>query len=274
MTLRPAKHSARIRKIPHVVMLMRKHLLILVFVLSACGSDDKPTTTNNTNTNNTNTNNIAQDMSSDQDVSIEPDADAGLDATEDMDVDMPEPTPPGTCQTAADCGGDPCLPVVAGGWMTCQATISEPPTCDSPNDECCLNAECTDNPGGACIAGPIFYCGGARPMEMNSCFYPECQTEADCNFGMHSICLQAGLFNEPVNRCIYGGCKTNADCTEGTNGLCRPFIDPCSRRLTTMHCVYDESECREDSECTATQGIPVCAIENGVPTCTEFLPPP
>jgi len=73
-------------------------------------------------------------------------------ADEDMaDEDMPTPTPPGTCQTAADCEGAPCLPVIAGGWMTCQATISEPPSCE-PNDECCLSAECTDNPGGACIA--------------------------------------------------------------------------------------------------------------------------
>lgn len=213
------------------------------------------------------------------------DATAPTDAALDAGPLTPDATtapPRGECTTAADCAGEPCLAVPddPAGTRVCAAVLPpEATACGGAGfDACCSSADCNTGPGGACFAGPLFYCGGARPPEGNVCAYDDCTTDADCTATTRTFplgtCVPRRAFGEHRSRCVYGDCRVDADCGARAGGECRPFFDPCNRRLIQLQCTYADSVCRADADCAATpQGY--CAPGfGGMTRCDRFLPPP
>lgn len=104
--------------------------------------------------------------------------------------------------------------------------------------------------------------------------YDECELDADCREGDHGLCLPRGAFGEVRSRCVNGGCRLDRDCGERSGGACMPFFDPCSRRLTSFHCTYDDSACRTDQDCGGP-GIAYCKpLAAGKTECARFYPRP
>jgi hypothetical protein len=208
-------------------------------------------------------------------------SDASSDGGADMSVQLRKR---GFCETDDDCPDTTaCITIPAndpGGFKACQAEEAAEPGCGQiePPDQCCVHADCTDDPSGTCIRGPIFYCGGIAPTPANVCMYDECASDEDCG-GAPGSCLPPRVLGEPVSRCVQSQCGNDADCTGGDNGECRAFFNPCNRRLTGFFCTYDESECRTDDDCEPDPdmpGTPYCAPGDGDgnTACGIFQPPP
>ena len=165
------------------------------------------------------------------------------------------------------------LPAGDDGWGVCRAAPARATACTgSPLDQCCDDGACG---AGACVEGPLFHCGGARPQVANLCLEDACASDADCR-GAKDLCIPAGVFGEPVAVCVAGDCRLDADCTASAGGECNPFFDPCNRRLVGFFCAYATSECRGDLDCAhVSNGY--CAAPSGArtePRCLEFIPPP
>lgn len=184
----------------------------------------------------------------------------------------------GTCATASDCSGQPCVLVAdtADGWHTCSSEPSQKTQCASQGqDQCCTSADCKDGgSGGGCFSSTLFYCGGAAPQEYNVCIYPSCKTSADCSAKPHGVCVPAGAFGEPSSVCVYDGdCVLDSECTSRADGRCMPFFDPCAHRFIGFNCTYADSACRRDADCTG--GSSYCAPgKDGNTKCDTFYPPP
>ena len=207
-------------------------------------------------------------------------ADTGADAGVAGDADMTvAPRHRGSCVVDADCS-DPtwsCISIPAddpNGYHTCQPAEAAPPNCGTaePPDECCVHAECTTDPSGTCVVGPIFYCGGVAPTIANACLYDECTDDNDC--GADELCLPPRVLAEPVSRCVAAGCRVDADCTDRAAGQCEPFFDPCNGRLSGFFCTYEDSECRSDSDCAGGEHCAPGVDRDGNTACMTFQPPP
>lgn len=207
-----------------------------------------------------------------------------VDAGADMaDVGMSRER--GDCVTDDDCAMDTWMCVAVGddqpgAHYTCQADVVAEPGCatiEAP-DECCRHTDCTDDPSGACVIGPIFYCGGVAPMIRNVCLYDECAANADCGAGQ--ICMPPRALGEPVSRCVPSECGTDADCATRAGGECHMFRDPCNGRVRGFFCTYDDSECRTGDDCPEdpnTPGVDYCTpgmMGDGDTFCDSFVPPP
>src|SRR5437773_4994894 len=61
----------------------------------------------------------------------------------------------GDCDTASDCGGDPCIDISSGGYRACVAKVPEAIVCSSPPGECCKTVDCAAaGKPGKCLLGP------------------------------------------------------------------------------------------------------------------------
>lgn len=166
----------------------------------------------------------------------------------------------GDCQTDADCGGKPCIPLTPGGYLICQDIPAEATTCHPQGqmDECCKTSDCK---AGACYDSKnLPFCGGAQQL-INRCMVDECQSDQDC--GAHSnpsqICAPAGAFGWPVKRCTIVYCKTDADCTVQAGGHCEPIDNICCSTPQGVACVYPGG-CKNDKAC-GSNGSQHCGID-------------
>jgi hypothetical protein len=191
-----------------------------------------------------------------------------------LDAGPTDATPRGTCQSAADCAGQPCLavPNAPNGWHTCAVQRVEATMCTGGPDQCCDSTMCTAGQGGGCFLGPIFFCGGAHPIPSNMCVYDGCSTDADCSAMPFGVCVPPGAFGEYRSVCDYGDCRFDSDCSGGPAGECSPFFDPCNGRFIGFHCTYFTSACRSDSDCPS--GYYCQPGMGGNTSCQKFTPPP
>lgn len=278
-----------------------KKILFLCLLVNACSEDAN--TTNNLNNDVNNASNDAANNQTPQPLDAELDAGPDTSTTADSDFDDADTstspdaadagpdtntadtasTPPsGDCSSDADCeSSGTCVSVTgdSSGWHTCRYPILDPQGCDPDSGEfgppeCCAATQCTAQPAGACVQTPIFYCGGARPIETFSCVYDECSDQQACGEG--EICLPAGTFGEPASRCVTTGCTSDDQCLNGTNGACVPFFEPCRQRFIGTHCVYDDAPCRTNADCPTGDGFgtPYCRPDGESTACDTFLPPP
>lgn len=219
------------------------------------------------------------------DVGHSADADIGDVGPSDLGADAGMLRERGDCVTNDDCARDSwmCISIPAdepNGYFTCQADLVAEPGCaviEAP-DECCVHADCADDPSGTCVVGPLFYCGGVAPVIANVCLYDECANDGDCGAG--ESCLPPRVLGEPVRRCVASECGTDADCDTRTGGECHMFRDPCNGRVRGFFCTYTDSECRTDDDCPDdpnTPGLEHCApgpSGDGDTFCDTFVAPP
>jgi hypothetical protein len=170
--------------------------------------------------------------------------------------------PAGDCQSAADCGGNPCVEVTPGGFKVC--TSAPPPEASqcTPNnpvpDECCTTADCMGK--GTCyLSTDLPYCGGPAMAQYNRCVADQCAKDADCGGGQNEVCAPAGIFGNPERACTVAYCTTNADCNAKTGGYCAPINDPCCSLPSGLGCVYPGG-CRSNEDCAA-DGSQHCEID-------------
>jgi|GEM_PF-1631790 len=142
-----------------------------------------------------------------------------------------------------------------------------------PGDgDCCENADCPQgNFGAVCAAFYVGYCGGAPPPAHNTCRSHQCVLNEDCGNG--EVCIPAGAFGLVTNTCLPATCADDSDCDAAAGGECRPYASAC-HGIGGFMCTYDDSECREDGDCTAGLS-PICVPDMaGVPQCVDNPPAP
>ena len=109
---------------------------------------------------------------------------------------------------------------------------------------CCTDADCTEGPGtGHCVYTEQVTgcCGtqGATHCAYDACEYDECDGD--------ETCLPGGTRGLEANTCVPATCQDDSDCGDSPGSECRllgrgPFV--------ALVCVYPESACRQDSDCT------------------------
>ena len=198
---------------------------------------------------------------------------ADLSDASDVSPDLPpERIPRGTCERDADCKGGPCVTIgeTLDGWNTCSLTLSEQTECSQVGDACCKSEDCQDGANGVCLS-PLPICTGIRPPTSNICYYDQCSKNADCDQGELGVCIPGGTFGEGAATCFYGRCRIDSDCSEGEEGECIPFQEPCVGRHSGFHCVYKDSECRNDDDCKGV--MQYCAPKKKGTACEQFFLP-
>lgn len=176
---------------------------------------------------------------------------------------MPDVKNSGDCETKDDCGGDPCVELILGGYRVCQSTVPEATTCSVPAGQCCKSSDCTmGTPPSKCVLGPAQpSCGGAVMVPTNVCVKDACRTALDCS-GDNPICQPAGVFGSKAARCLTGGCRFDRDCL-GQGASCAPVVESCCNAVIGLYCVYPNG-CRRDSDCGVGQH---CAIQGNRTAC-------
>jgi hypothetical protein len=177
----------------------------------------------------------------------------------------------GDCDSAADCGGDACVELIAGGYRVCAMKVPEATTCSAPPGQCCKTADCTGapTPGGKCILGPIEpTCGGPIVVPTNVCASDDCTTAADCP-GANTICAPAGTLGRKAARCLTGGCRFDRDCTAEVGGICVPVTSACCNEPLGLFCLYHDG-CRSNADCQANEH---CATMGPRSYCAQGLMP-
>lgn len=208
--------------------------------------------------------------------------DGGTDGGDTTDMSIP-PRERGTCSESNPCAQADwdCIPIAATGpeaYHTCQPSTAAAPGCDTiePPDNCCQHADCTMDPSGTCVIGPIFYCGGVQPVIANVCLYDECANDTDCQ--PDQFCLPPRVLAEPVARCAFAECRLDSDCASRAGGQCEAFFDPCNGRFSGFYCTYDDSACRTNEDCPGPNDAPNATFcspgPDGATQCIEFQPPP
>jgi len=139
------------------------------------------------------------------------------------------------------------LDVPVAGWEVCDSGLAhrtEAVQCELPpgecepgmgEDECTVDADCTDAPNGRC-EGPL----GMSPA--CACLYG-CETDADC--GDNQACLCLGVFSE----CIAADCRTDADCGEGSACTLDESDPSCGPSQGRMTCTTTEDSCTSAAGC-------------------------
>lgn len=156
----------------------------------------------------------------------------------------------GDCDTKDDCGGDPCVELVPGGYRVCISPVPEATMCSVPAGTCCQSSECTVS-GSKCVLGPAQpSCGGPLVVPTNVCVTDACKKATDCS-GANAVCQPPGMLGAKAGRCVNGGCLYDRDCT-GAGVSCAPIVDSCCKAFAGLYCVYPDG-CRRDSDCPATQ---------------------
>jgi hypothetical protein len=114
------------------------------------------------------------------------------------------------------------------------------------NPTCCTDADCTDLTGvGHCVyTEQATGCCGTQGE--THCAYDACQSDAECP--NDQVCLPSGTHGLEVRTCVPTTCLQDSDCDHSSGGECRllgrgPF--------TALVCIYPDSPCRRDSECTS-----------------------
>ena len=171
--------------------------------------------------------------------------------------------PLGDCKTAADCGGNPCVPVTPGGYTVCEATPPEATMCTLPpggpgSDQCCTSADCKT--GKCYLSTSLPQCGGPAMQVSNLCLSDTCSNDAACGNGsVPQICTPAGAFGFPTRQCLVAYCHTDADCGAQAGGHCAVVSAPCCTSPAGLACVYPGG-CRKDTDC-ANDGSKHCQID-------------
>ena len=172
-----------------------------------------------------------------------------------------------------------------------------PDRCDSSapaTPQCCVDANCTSNPGedGTCTAPTA--CGGPPPQPggmSNLCVWDECDFSPDQNRrgGQRScqeqmVCLPGGFPNAkdfPRNHCAHATCSDDSECDdkEQSSGMCQPFFGTfrCGKAaFQGFYCSYDQSQCRVDQDCSSVGPGLICVYNTtaGEPQCQRVAPPP
>lgn len=182
--------------------------------------------------------------------------------------------PHGDCQTDADCGGKPCVPLTKGGYKVCLSFPVEATICPTggAGDECCASADCATTNAGACYSGAdLQYCGQWFPSALNRCVKDACQSDDDCSSPLSSapgICAPAGAFGHPKRACLTALCHTDADCTAKAGGACLLIgnHDCCTLPAPEgLGCAYP-GDCVHDADCPS--GSCTLAKADG-PVCTR-----
>jgi hypothetical protein len=178
-------------------------------------------------------------------------------------VDAGRPKNSGDCDTATDCGGDPCVEISPGGYRVCVTKVPEATTCD-PAGGCCKTADCAAaGKPGRCILGPALpNCGGPVQAPINVCATDDCKATADCHQGSNPICVPAGVFGHKKASCFPGGCRRDIDCNDGPGGACLPISGPCCPGPIGLYCVYNGG-CVNDADCPNGH----CDISTGKAVC-------
>ncbi len=127
------------------------------------------------------------------------------------------------------------------------AVTPEPTTCDDYTGTSTrfAHADCTDGANGRCIADGIDVC---------SCHYDECASDADCPSGEACSCGEVSPNSTlPVNTCIPADCRLDADCAAG---LCLPERFHCGSAgpedellIIGYVCASADDACRNDETC-------------------------
>jgi hypothetical protein len=168
----------------------------------------------------------------------------------------------GDCETKDDCGGDPCVELIVGGYRVCVSPVAEATTCSIPAGQCCKSADCSATAAGSkCVLGPAQPSCGPAVLPSNVCVSDGCKNASDCT-GDNAICQPAGVFGSKAARCVTGGCRFDRDCL-GQGASCAPVVDSCCNALVGLYCVYPNG-CRRDGDCGAGQH---CAIQGNRTTC-------
>jgi hypothetical protein len=177
-------------------------------------------------------------------------AHAGAGGLRDGASDRTGLTNSGDCLTASDCGGDPCVELIPGGYRVCVAPVPEATTCSTPAGACCKSTDCPSQGQGPgkCILGPVEpACGGPVVVPTNVCAADACTSASDCT-GANPICVPAGALDRKAARCLTGGCRFDRDCTAEPGGICVPVANPCCDAVLGLFCVYADG-CRSNANC-------------------------
>jgi hypothetical protein len=178
----------------------------------------------------------------------------------------------GDCDTASDCGGDPCVELTPGGYRVCATKVPEATACTAPGqDQCCKTADClaAGKPGGKCILGPIGpSCGGPIQLPTNVCAKDACTSAANCA-GTNAVCVPAGALGRKVASCMTGGCLFDRDCTAEPGGICVPVASPCCSEAVGLFCNYHDG-CRSSADCLPDQHCAIAA-DTGRASCAAGL---
>lgn len=171
-------------------------------------------------------------------------------------------TQSGDCKSDADCGGQSCVEVTAGGFKICLTPPPEATVCSAGGptmDQCCSSSECQG--GGRCyLSTAVPSCGGAAMAEYNYCAGDGCQDDSGCQgAGIAQICAPAGAFGQPGRACMNAYCRSDADCTKKAGGQCVPVSQPCCSVPAGLACVYPDG-CRNDQDC-GDSGSSHCEID-------------
>jgi len=169
----------------------------------------------------------------------------------------------GDCDTASDCGGDPCVELSSNGYRACVAKVPEATACSSPAGQCCKTADCAAaGKAGKCLLGPAQpSCGGPVQVPTNVCAADLCKSESDCP-GSNATCVPAGVFGRKIGTCMMGGCRRDSDCKEGTGGACLPIAGACCPGPAGLYCVYKDG-CVNDADCPGGH----CEVSSGKAVC-------
>jgi len=168
----------------------------------------------------------------------------------------------GDCDTKDDCGGDPCVELVPGGYRVCISPVPEATMCSVPPGTCCRSSDCSGTANGKCVLGPAQpSCGGPAIVPTNVCVVDACKRATDCP-GVNAICQPPGMLGAKAGRCVNGGCLYDRDCP-GSGASCAPIVDSCCNAFVGLYCVYPDG-CRSDSNCPTAQH---CVVQGNRTVC-------
>jgi hypothetical protein len=169
----------------------------------------------------------------------------------------------GDCDSKDDCGGDPCVELIAGGYRVCVTPVPEVTTCSIPSGQCCKSSDCGGPAGSKCVAGPAQSSCGPAIIPTNACVTDECRTALDCS-GKNSICAPAGFLGSKAAKCSDGGCRFDRDCA-GAGAICAPVAASCCSTFVGLYCV-DPGGCQTDADCGAGQH---CTVQGNRTACVS-----
>ena len=148
-------------------------------------------------------------------------------------------------------------PPVPSGWVLCDGHLpqrAEQVTCevpvaqkgcgiDDPMDGCDVDADCTEQPFGACFEFEglgLLGCG---------CVYG-CETDADCDPGF--VCRCGGPELGPFTTCTPSECADDSECPGEACQFANSIGEDCPFEVNNGHCSTPQDTCDNDQQCGTT----------------------